>query len=59
MTNKLKYYVWLLGEDVEESITKVMSEYPADVADVCRIFDCTHEDVRDWLKDMVSEHEES
>lgn len=57
MVNKLKYYVWLLGEDIDESIEKVMNEYPTDIADACRIFDCTYEDIKDWLKGVVSEKE--
>lgn len=57
MTNKLKYYVWLLGEDVEESITKVMNEYASDVADACRIFDCDYEAIRNLLRSEVSEKE--
>lgn len=57
MVNKLKCYVWLMGEDVDESIEKVMNEYPADVADVCRIFDCTYEDIREWLRRIIDEKE--
>ena len=46
-----------MGEDIDESIEKVMNEYPTDIADACRIFDCTYEDIKDWLKGVVSEKE--
>lgn len=57
MVNKLKYYVLILSEDLEDSINKVMDEYPADVADICRIFDCTYEDIREWLRRTINEKE--
>ena len=57
MVNKLKYYVLILGEDLEDSINKVMNEYPVDVADVCRIFDCTYEDIKEWLRRTINEKE--
>lgn len=57
MVNKLKYYVLILGEDLEDSINRVMDEYPVDVADVSRIFDCTYEDIKEWLRRTINEKE--
>ena len=59
MLKKLKYYVWILNYDVDVSIDKVIIEYSNDVADVCRIFDCTVNDVAEWLKKELCNCEES